>query len=337
MKMTNLAHVAKGCIVALVGLTLIGCRSNDDDDDGSSSGNTSSPTSGSSWLVGDDGEMLRMGAAGDVQPYPLAEDADLVAIACLGAQAAWVVGSAGTVLSTDDAGVTWERHELGIEGDLNAVAVAESHDHPWVVVIAGTDGVVLERRGDGEFTRVAAPEIDWSAVATDEHGESILLAGDDGSLWRSLDGTAEQVFATDGAQFHGLATTPHGDRAVAVGSGGLVVVSDDSGATWSPIAVPTVRDLYAARISSDGTQIIAVGEAGVVVTIDPAGAGATEQLDPSLTLRGLHMHAAGSGHAVGDAGIVLFTADVGRSWTAIETGTDAILRGVDDVHLGAHW
>jgi photosystem II stability/assembly factor-like uncharacterized protein len=145
------------------------------------------------------------------------------------------------------------------------------------------------------------------------------------------------VFASEGAAFHGLAATPHGDRAVAVGSAGLVVVSDDGGASWAPIDVPTVRDLYAARISSDGSEIIAVGDAGVVVTIDASGVSATEQLDAALALRGLHMHAAGSGHAVGDAGIVLFTADVGRSWTAIETGTDVILRGVDDVHLGAHW
>jgi photosystem II stability/assembly factor-like uncharacterized protein len=325
-------RISHGCVVALACITLamVGCKNDDDDDDG---GNTS----GSSWLVGDDGEMLRRGASGDVQPYPLAEDADLVAIACIGADAAWVVGSAGTVLSTDDAGTTWERHELGIEGDLAAVAVAESHDGRWVGVIAGDDGVVLERRGDGEFARVSAPDVDWTAVTTDEHGESILLAGADGTLWRSLDGDATQVFESEDAVFYGLAATPHGDRAVAVGSGGLVVVSDDGGGHWSRLAVPTVRDLLAARISSDGSEIVAVGEAGVVVTIDASGTAATEQLDPALALRGLHMHAAGSGHAVGDAGIVLFTADVGRSWTAIETGTDAILRGVDDVRLGAHW
>jgi len=335
--MAIIAHVTKGCIVALVGLALVGCKSGDDDDDNTSSSNTSSPTTGNAWLVGDDGEMLRMAASGGVQPYPLAEDADLLAIACLGAEAAWVVGSAGTVLSTDDAGATWQRHELGIEGDLAAVAVAEGHDGPPVVVIAGDDGIVLERRGDGEFARLSAPDVDWTAVATDEHGERILLAGADGSLWRALDGAPQQVFASDGAVFYGLAATPDGDRAVAVGQGGLVVVSDDGGASWSPVAVSTVRDLFAARISSEGAEIVAVGDAGVVVTIDAAGVGASEQLDPALALRGLHMHAAGYGHAVGDAGIVLYTTDVGRSWTAIETGTDATLRGVDDVHLHGHW
>lgn len=321
-------------VAVLAALVLAGCPKDDDDknDDGTGS------DSGSSWLVGDDGEMLRVAKNGIVEPYALAEDADLEAIACLGSSAAWVVGSGGTVLSTADAGATWQRHELGIVGDLHAVAIGEGHHggEP-VIVIAGDDGVVLARRGDGEFTRVAAPEIDWTAVATDETGDALVLAGADGSLWRTQDGTATQVYAIEGASFHGLGGTHEGDRLVAVGSAGLVVRSDDAGETWTEIGVPTTRDLHAVRMSSDGTAIIAVGDAGVVVTIDAGGVAATEQLDPALSLRGLHMHSSGGGHAVGDAGIVLHTDDVGRTWAPVDTGTDAILRGVDDVRLGAHW
>jgi hypothetical protein len=332
-------RISHGCVVALAGLTLaiVGCKSDDDDDN--DGGNTSGNTSGSSWLVGDDGEMLRMGAAGDVTPYPLAEDADLVAIACVGAATAWVVGSGGTVLSTDDAGATWQRHELGVTSDLNAVAATEAHSGgDWSVVIAGDDGIVLERHGAGEFTRVPAPALDWSAVAADESGEQLLLASDDGTLWRSdSGGRAYQVFGADDAVLHGLSTTHDGVHAVAVGSGGLVVITHDAGASWTPVTVPTARDLFATRISKDGSEILAVGDAGVVVTIGPSGVGAVEHLDPALALRGVHLHHTGAGHAVGDAGVVLFTPDVGRSWSAIETGTDAILRGVDDVRVGPHW
>jgi photosystem II stability/assembly factor-like uncharacterized protein len=327
-------HLERGTVAVLAALVLAGCPKDDDDDGDDSPGSDS----GSSWLVGDDGEMLRMAKDGVVEPYALAEDADLNAIACLGASAAWVVGSAGTVISTADAGATWQRHELDVAGDLLAVAIGEAHHGgEAVIVIAGDDGVVLERRGDRAFTRLAAPEIDWTAVATDETGETITLAGADGSLWRTEDGAAAQVFVAEGASFHGLGGTHEGDRLVAVGSAGLVVVSDDAGETWAPVAVPTSRDLHAVRMSSDGSAIIAVGDAGTVVTIDPTGVTASEQLDPALSLRGLHMHSSGSGHAVGDAGIVLFTGDVGRTWVPVDTGTDAILRGVDDVHLGAHW
>jgi len=331
-----MARIATLGSVVLVGLTLAACRNDDDDDEGTSSGTPTTDT-GSSWLVGEEGEMLRLGAAGEVEPYPLDEDADLHAIACVGADIAWVVGSSGTVLSTSDAGVTWQRHDVGTTSDLRAVAVGEDHHTDWTLVAAGADGVVLRVESSGEIGRIAAPVLDWTAVALDAHAEAILLASDDGSVWRISDGGEPmQVWTTDAA-LTGLSVTPAGDRAVVVGSEGLVAISDDGGLHWAPVAVPTFRDLHAVRMSKDGGAIVAVGEAGVVVTIDETGTTATELLDPALALHGVHLHAEGGGHAVGDAGIVLATPDVGRTWSPVETGTDAVLRGVDDVRLGAHW
>lgn len=331
-----MARIATFGTVALACLTLAACRSKDDDDDGTSTGSPTTDT-GSSWLVGEDGEMLRLGAGGEVEPYPLDEDADLHAIACVGSEVAWVVGGGGTVLSTNDAGKTWQRHDVGVTSDLRAVAVGEDHHASWTLVAVGDDGVVLEGRPDAELTRIAAPALDWAAVALDAHGDTVLLASDDGTLWRATGSDAPvQVWSAD-ATLTGLSMTPAGDRAVVVGSEGLVAISDDGGTSWTPIAVPTFRDLRAVRLAKDGSAIVAVGDAGVVVTIDDDGATATEQLDPALALHGVHLHSTGAGHAVGDAGIVLVTPDVGRTWSPVETGTDAVLRGIDDVNLGAHW
>lgn len=324
MRITNVVIVAS---LALFGL---GCAKDDDDDgdtDPSSSG-----SSGSSWLVGDDGEMLRLTDSGATRPYVLATEANLNAIACVGTTAAWVVGSGGTVLSTTDSGESWQSHDVGTAADLVAVAVDEHADAPRVV-IAG-DGVLLSRSGDGAFASVHDGDIDWQAVAVGP--DRLLAVASDGSVWRSLDGAAlAQVAVFDAQALSAVAVA--GDVAIVVGAEGFVARSDDAGASWSPLSVPTVRDLWAVRVNHDGDELLAVGDAGVVVRVDEGGATAEELLDPALSLRAVHIHGEGAGHTVGDAGTALVTADFGATWEPIVLGVDTTLRGVDAIRIHGHW
>ncbi len=321
--------------ILVLGLVLMGCSKNDKED----KGNTTGPsTGGNSWVVGDDGEMLRMAASGEVEPYPLDSDADLLGIACVGDLVAWVVGSGGTVLSTGDGGQHWASHALGSTDDLLAVAaVGDEHTGTSAVVVAGA-GVLRMAGADGVFADVAAPARDWTAVALDlGSGTRILAAADDGSLWRSNGASAaERVLTLEDRSLSGVAFMPGGERAVVVGSEGTMALSDDGGRSWTAVDTGTDRDLYAVRMSTDGASIIAVGAAGVVVTVGEDGTTAHEHLDPALSLRGLHVGDDGSGHAVGDAGVVLETDDYGRTWAARDVGTNVVLRGVDDVHGHAH-
>jgi photosystem II stability/assembly factor-like uncharacterized protein len=307
-----------------------GCNNDDDDDDGNTSG---SGSSGSSWLVGDDGEMLRLTSEGATRPYALATEADLNAIACLGATAAWVVGSGGTVLSTVDSGESWQSHDLGTDADLVAVAVDE-HGDPRVV-IAG-DGVLLSRHGDGDFESLHAGDVDWRAVAL--AGDRLLVVSAEGEVWRADEDTAlAEVAAFDAQSLSAVALAATKDVAVVVGELGFVARSDDGGSTWSAVAVPTVRDLWAVRVSADGDEVLAVGDAGVVVRIDDSGATAQELLDPALSLRAVHIHGEGEGHTVGDAGTALVTTDFGATWQPITLGIDTVLRGVDAIRVHGHW
>ncbi len=311
-----------------------GCEDKDDDKNQSTSG---SGSSSGAWLVGDDGQMWRIAGDGAVTPYPAQAQVDLRAIACVGRSEAWVVGEGGTLLSTADGGESWQQHALAIDRDLVAVAVSEPLGAAARVVVAG-DGVLLASVGDGSFVHLDDGDRDWTGVAVDASGARLLAVADDGSVWRMDEGEPLRLVARFEAQpLAAVALSPAGDAAVVVGAAGFVARSGDGGGSWQAEAVPTTRDLWAARIDKRGLAIVAVGDAGAVVRIDESGATAQEQLDPALALRALHLHAGGGGHAVGDAGTVLVTHDAGASWDAVALPSSVGFAGVDDIQLGPHW
>jgi photosystem II stability/assembly factor-like uncharacterized protein len=297
-------------------------------DDGGSTGDGG--TDPSMWVVGEDGQMLRVADGEDVGRYPLDVAEDFSDIACRGLVQAWAVGGAGMLLATADAGTTWDTVSLSTTADLTAVA-ASDQGAVWVV----GDGVAFVSPDEGaNWSPASAPVVEWTSVATDDIGERAWLSGVDGSLWRvPAEGAATRLWAGSEA-LRDVAVSSDGAVVVAVGDLGTVVRSDDAGLSFRALPVPTVRDLDAVQVAREGGLTVAVGQAGVVLRIDfDAGITATELLDPSLVLHAVHVDAEGLGHAVGDAGTMLQTRDAGESWTAVELGTHVGLFGID--HPGA--
>jgi photosystem II stability/assembly factor-like uncharacterized protein len=325
-------------------LFLPACAKEDDGGDGPSdpSGPNDPMDPPSSWLVGADGEMLRLDAEGQASTYALDHATDLDAITCHGAATAWVVGDAAAVLLSRDAGDTWTPIDLGLPATthLQSIAAAEAHrEGSETLFVAGDDGVVLRSIDGGQrFAPIAGPRVDWTAVATDEVGRFAFVAGLDGSLWRSEGGAAlVLVHAGDGEALYDVAVSHDGTTIVAVGEGGLVLRSDDVGARFTTVASETTLDLHAVNLSADHQTIVAVGEAGVVVRIDAAGTQVQATLAPDDTLYDLHLRADGLGQAVGTRGTVLLTSDAGQRWELVDTGRTADLHGVDDFHPAAHF
>lgn len=320
-------------LVTLTTLPFFGCSKDKDDDPDDPT------TSSGAWLVGDEGEMLRLAADGEVQTYPLDTTADLTAITCVGEQTAWVAGENGLVLHTNDAGQTWTQVDVDTDAHLRSVAASEpATEGTEVVAVVGDDGAFWRSADGGEhWAAVEGPAAHFTGVAVDDDGELTLATTMDGSIWRSEGGApAQQVFFAQSEVLHAISIGGDGEIATAVGDLGLLVTSHDAGETWEPLALPTTRHLYAVHVGHHGDLTIAVGEAGIVVSIDDRGTSTQELLDPALSLRGLHLRTFGPGQAVGDTGIVLLTEDAGTTWTPLEVGTTQTLRGVDDFHFGAH-
>lgn len=325
-------------------LLLPACGEEDDGgDDGPSDPGPSNPNDPppSSWLVGEDGEMLRLSTDGDASTYSLDHAGDFAAITCHGAATAWVVGEGGAVMLTRDAGETWDSIDLDLPPTtyLRAVAAAEAQrEGGETLVIAGDDGMLLRSTDGGQhFTAIEGPTVDWTSVATDDLGVVAIVAGEDGSLWRSEAGAPlTQVHAGTGETLHDVAMSHDGTMIVAVGESGLVLESHDAGARFDALPPSTALDLHAVHLASDHSTLVAVGEAGVVLRISSDRTDVHETLALDDTLLDLHLRADGVGQAVGTRGTVLLTTDAGLTWDPIDTGRSADLHGVDDFHRAPH-
>lgn len=97
------------------------------------------------------------------------------------------------------------------------------------------------------------------------------------NAWRDvLDTPAVQSPLAPRALVNGLARA--GDRLVAVGQRGHVLLSDDQGRTWRQAAVPSSADLVAVAFPTP-TQGWAVGHDGIVLRSSDAGASWTRVMD----------------------------------------------------------
>lgn len=314
--------------LALACLALAACN---DGPDKSTTSNTSGSGSGGSWAVGERGAMVRLDPDGEVAFYPLELGEDLRAIACKGRDQAVVAGAAGVVLTTVDAGATWQRIDIGGAAELRAVALSDG-DRGYIV----GDGLALRTLDDSlSWDPLPIDAHDWTSVATNVSGMTALLTSAAGQIFRLEDTTLTQVHAGDGSLLTGVALTPDGEHAVAVGQAGLLLRSDDGGRSWHAELPATTRDLHAVRMASDASLILAVGQAGTVVRIAADDTSVRELLDPALSLRAIHLSTS-HGHAVGDDGVMLGTHDQGRTWEPIALGLEQDLFGLDDLHGEPH-
>jgi photosystem II stability/assembly factor-like uncharacterized protein len=146
-----------------------------------------------------------------------------------------------------------------------------------------------------------------------------------------------------------MAVAAAGERLVAVGSRGLVIVSTDQGRSWKQVKVPVQSDLLAVNFPT-ATIGFAVGHDGIVLRSDDAGATWIKQLDGRSAADAFRHHykarsgepaaqralqqidqnfkSGGSlpwldvwfddaerGYAVGSFGMLIATTDGGRTWT----------------------
>lgn len=157
----------------------------------------------------------------------------------------WAVGEAGTLLSTNDAGVTWQARRSGTELALTRVVFVDAQTG-W---IATTNGQIL-KTSDGGAT--------WQAVSVGT-GESFqsLGASDASTAWVTMNSWSGPLVTTDGGMHWSRISVPStysvqryvpasANVAWAVGYGWTnspyLMRTADAGASWSEVpALPALE------------------------------------------------------------------------------------------------
>lgn len=114
-----------------------------------------------------------------------------------------------------------------------------------------------------------------------------------------------------------LDATRAGERIVAVGERGIVLYSDNEGASWSQGAVPVDETLTSVNFA-DAKHGWATGHDAIILATEDGGANwVLQHIDPSLDvpLLDVYFESPTSGFAVGGRGNLFRTTDGGKTWT----------------------
>jgi photosystem II stability/assembly factor-like uncharacterized protein len=290
------------------------------------------------WAGGDDGVVWHTIDGGKTwERQPTGTRASLRCVHFLTPYSGWAVGrvelpgggSSGVVLATTDGGLQWKAVNSNSVSGLNLVKFFDDR-----VGIAAGDGseafpAGLFRTIDGGRSWKPVPGVrnpTWLAGDFSDHETGVL-----GGAWSRVATLRDsQLGAGDVDQLSGRSITGmklNGERAVAVGQGGLVMLSrDTAGVKWGFADLKIPPDVRAAidfhAVCVHGSHIWAVGRPGSVV-FHSADHGATWEMlktGQPLPLHAVHFLNENRGWAVGEMGTILGTIDGGKTWKVQHQG-----------------
>lgn len=232
------------------------------------------------------------------------------------------VGERGTVLSSDDNGVSWTQRPSPVSVMLTNVRFA-SPQRGWAV---GHGGVVLTT-ADGGMSWIR--QIDGIGVAalTLEAAKALSLKAPGEESQKAL-AEAERL-VTDGPDKPFFALLVDDDkRLTIVGAYGLAIRSVDGGATWMPWSshIPNSKGSHLYAIERSGSTIYIAGEQGSVFrSNDNAESFTALDIPYSGSFFGVTTTDANHLMVFGLRGHAYASSDGGQTWTERTVGTAASL------------
>jgi photosystem II stability/assembly factor-like uncharacterized protein len=290
------------------------------------------------WAVGDEGVVWHTIDGGSSwERQPTAVRASLRSLHFLNPYTGWVAGreelphggSVGVLLFTQDGGLRWQRTGRDVLPGLNRVRFLDNKT--GFITGDGTDqfpsGVFTTSDSGRTWRPVPGPRGTSWLAADFQDGQTGALAG----TWSRLATLREGALGTADVDTVGgrsvTALQLMGQRALAVGQGGLVLVSRDSaGARWGYADIGLPAEVRAAwdftAMHWVGDQVWVVGRPGSRV-LHSADAGKTWDVRATsqpLPLNGVFFSDDQQGWAVGELGCILSTRDGGKSWAVQRRG-----------------
>jgi len=218
----------------------------------------------------------------------------------------YVVGSAGTVLRSNDSGATWS--SVGVAATDAGVAVdnypsfrafaATAEDDVWIAGMSRTAGLLLHSADRGaswqpvDFGSTSTLNGVWAfdrlTVLVTTHDGQILKTADGGAHWTAVFGDAELVlfrlWAAAGAVYAVGGRYAAGADAGTSSSPALtgeVLRSSDAGDSWQTVVAGAPGQLWSVWGTPDGASVTAAGNSGTVVSTTDHGTSWTTSGAPS--------------------------------------------------------
>lgn len=240
---------------------------------------------------------------------------------CLDGQSGLAVGLAGTVLTTGDAGLTWQDGSAGVANALLGVSCGKE-----VSLVVGQTGLIMRKAGDGDWVNVdSGTDQRLLSVSANESGLAVVVGGfgtvlkssDGGLTWAPLSFDWEAIL-NDFYEPHVYDVNVSAEGIITlVAEFDLVLRSADQGETWGTVNKGDTS-LFAVDFR-DATSGFAVGQNGKVIkTLD---GGLTWTVMPVPTKENL-LDVWSSGNQVLVTGIrtLLRSRDDGLNWEVITEG-----------------
>jgi photosystem II stability/assembly factor-like uncharacterized protein len=225
------------------------------------------------------------------------------------------VGDRGHVLFSSDEGTSWNQCVTPTRAMLTGVSFADEQNG-WVV---GHDGVILHTADGGRSWVRQDSGKDLDTIYLDvlfldaRHGFAVGAYGkflettDGGKTW-----TPRKVFEED-LHFNRISADQAGTLFIA-GESGLVLVSEDKGATWRRSPVDYEGSLFGVRPLSGGV-LIAYGLRGhIFVSTDNGGTWQVRETDARVLIMSCARLRDGVAVLAGQGGNFFVSRDAGRTF-----------------------
>lgn len=201
-----------------------------------------------------------------------------------------------------------------------------------ITFVSGTKGYAV---GSGQILTTNDGGATWQAITRTTPtipipGLRRIACADANVCLMTIDGSTQLVRTTDGGVTLQLVTPSSSilkavafaspTRAVAVGVGGTIVVSDDAGVTWRPVSAAAAA-AAATRLTVSGASVTGVGPNGTVVrSLDGGNTWTTASVTTSADIVAAAFPTASTGFALDATGAAFKTMDGGVTWQVLSAG-----------------
>ena len=247
----------------------------------------------------------------------------------------FVVGDAGTIVKTTDAGMTWSPLTSGTTNGLHDIYLFNATEG----VAVGDQGLILRTIDGGAMWQNVASGVEDALRSVSFSGVNGISAGDSQTILYSTDAGASWQISQSGFFGGGFLGAQMLSSSVGFVGGqnsifqSLLGASTDGGASWA------FQSFYFDKNEGGGTDVfffdqstglvsgtVFDGRGAIARTTDAGVSWSTLFFDQAI--QGIDFPQPSSGFAVGAGGRISHSTDAGITWTDQTSGTSANLNDV---------